>query len=241
MTAPLQPSPNRRRARGAAGFAGAVFATLSLLFLAAAFRVVPDPWNPLAPLRLDEGPTPVTPLKLRLALLDPARCPALLAAAATPLPDRAERPGCELRGGVRLARLSAAALRPVETRCGIALRLWFWERAVQAAAEARLGAGVAAVEHLSSHVCRPIRTPDGEGARLSRHATGEAIDVAAFVLTDGRRIAVRDWRGGGAEADFLHAVHRAACRWFPGVLGPDYNALHADHFHFESGGWTFCR
>jgi hypothetical protein len=39
----------------------------------------------------------------------------------------------------------------------------------------------------------------------------------------------------------MKVVHRPACRWFPLVLGPDYNNLHADHFHLQVRGWGFCR
>ena len=59
---------------------------------------------------------------------------------------------------------------------------------------------------------------------------------------DRRRITVRrDWEDGDAEALFLRDAHTGACRFFDGVLGPDYNAVHADHFHLEVGGWGLCR
>ena len=44
-----------------------------------------------------------------------------------------------------------------------------------------------------------------------------------------------------ADAAFLRAVRDGACRWFDAVLGPDYNAAHADHFHFDRGGGRICR
>jgi hypothetical protein len=80
-------------------------------------------------------------------------------------------------------------------------------------------------------------------ARRSAHATAEAIDVAAFVLADGRRIAVREgWSGGSpAEREFLRLIHTSACRRFGTVLGPAYNQAHADHLHVELGGGGFCR
>ena len=39
----------------------------------------------------------------------------------------------------------------------------------------------------------------------------------------------------------LRDAPRGACRFFDGVLGPDYNAVHRDHFHLETGGYTMCR
>ena len=31
------------------------------------------------------------------------------------------------------------------------------------------------------------------------------------------------------------------CRFFDGVLSPDYNAAHRDHLHLDRGPWWFCR
>jgi hypothetical protein len=78
--------------------------------------------------------------------------------------------------------------------------------------------------------------------RRSQHATANAIDIAGFVLRDGREVRLaQDWTGTGFEAAFLRAVRDGACRWFRGVLGPDYNAAHHDHFHFDMGPWRVCR
>ncbi|MDB5732541.1 MAG: Extensin family protein, partial [Variovorax sp.] len=41
-------------------------------------------------------------------------------------------------------------------------------------------------------------------------------------------------------AQWLGEAHRGACRFFEGVLGPDYNAVHRDHFHLETGGHRMC-
>ena len=79
--------------------------------------------------------------------------------------------------------------------------------------------------------------------RRSAHARAEAIDIAAFVLEDGRRVSVLDdWNNGtGAEREFLRVVSRSACKRFGTVLGPEYNAAHANHLHLEIGGGSFCR
>ncbi|PTS74531.1 extensin, partial [Sphingomonas sp. HMWF008] len=81
----------------------------------------------------------------------------------------------------------------------------------------------------------------------SEHSTADAVDIAAFVLADGRRISVlEDWRGNGPEATFLHRVRNGACRLFATTLSPDYNAAHANHLHLDQAvrggmGWTVCR
>ncbi len=89
------------------------------------------------------------------------------------------------------------------------------------------------------------------GASRSRHATADALDVAGLTLANGRRITVlQAWpRGGSADAAstsdpaalLVRDAHRGACRFFNGVLGPDYNAAHRDHLHLETGGYEVCR
>jgi hypothetical protein len=69
------------------------------------------------------------------------------------------------------------------------------------------------------------------------------VDVAAFVLSDGRRISVEQgWRGDDRTRRFLQLIHDSACKRFNTVLSPDYNAAHANHLHFDMGGKAgFCR
>lgn len=44
-----------------------------------------------------------------------------------------------------------------------------------------------------------------------------------------------------AAAAFLREVRDGACGIFHAVLGPDYNALHRSHFHFDIGRYRQCR
>jgi hypothetical protein len=99
---------------------------------------------------------------------------------------------------------------------------------------------VSAIEHFGSYSCRNVYgRPE---ATRSRHATAEAWDVAGFVLVDGRRIRVaRDWQSTKAEAAFLRESRDGACRFFDGVLSPDYNAAHHDHLHLDRGPYRMCR
>lgn len=83
-----------------------------------------------------------------------------------------------------------------------------------------------------SYACRPIN--HSSGSILSEHGHANALDVSGFVLADGRKISVkRGWRGDYRERTFLRAVHAGACQEFTTVLGPNYNSLHADHFHVD--------
>jgi hypothetical protein len=71
-------------------------------------------------------------------------------------------------------------------------------------------------------------------AHISEHAFGNALDIAAFTLADGRRITVKDgWRGMPEEQGFLRDVQGAACQQFNTVLAPGSNAQHYDHIHVD--------
>lgn len=179
---------------------------------------------------------------------DSARCLAALGetgARYAALPDRFYAPGCQAVGSVRLDRLAGdssgftlANLGPVA--CPLAQAFAGWARyGVDRAARQMLGSGLARVETMGSYACRSVA---GSG-RLSAHARAEAIDIGAFVLEDGRRVSVKAGWNGGSEQEraFLRIVHASACKRFGTVLGPAYNAAHADHFHVELGNGSFCR
>lgn len=119
------------------------------------------------------------------------------------------------------------------TTCPVAAGLHLWlEREVQPAAREILGSPVARIEHYGTYSCRRIY--GGPTGRWSEHATGNAIDIAAFTLEDGRRVSVLSgWPDGGAGSEFLKAARDGACDIFGTVLSPDYNEAHRDHFHFD--------
>ncbi len=164
----------------------------------------------------------------------------------TPLPDQYFGAGCSAIGAVKLsslagdtASLAVSNLGPVT--CPLAQTFAAWARfGVDRAARQIMGVGLLRIETMGSYNCRTVSGTE----RMSAHATASAIDIAAFVLTDGRRISVRtDWSDGDAQARaFLRAVHSSACKRFGTTLGPAYNAAHRDHFHLELGdGRPFCR
>ncbi|WP_338446021.1 extensin family protein [Pelagerythrobacter marensis] len=200
--------------------------------------------NPWAPLDLNDPQGWATQAKLRSLREDIGECRAVLersGVAFRALDARGEgachRPDRTLIGSLPLAPRVPPTTCPV----GVGLELWLRD-VVQPAARSHFGAEVDRVEHLGAYSCRRLYGR-AEG-RWSEHATGNAIDIGAFVLTDGRRIAVLDdWSGEGDEARFLRDVRDGACPLFATVLSPEYNAAHADHFHFDqSGRYTgLCR
>jgi hypothetical protein len=205
---------------------------------------LPDAYNPWAPLHIDEAPGWLT--RYKLARLDdaPAACLATLEEATMrfePLADRVTGPNCGFDNAVRIERTSAQVGEPFTLSCPAAVSLALWERhALQPAAKAILGSGVRRIEHYGSYACRNVYGRDA--GRRSQHATADALDVAGFVLDDGRRITVvSHWRGTDERAAFLRNVHGQACRFFDSVFGPDYNAAHADHLHLDRGSYRLCR
>lgn len=207
---------------------------------------VPPAYAPWAPLDLRHEPNLFTRLKVLRTAQNAPLCQAVLGAgvaAAPAVPDFVHSDQCHIRGAVRPRQLSTARMAPERMQCSIALRLAMWERHVlQPAARRHLGSEVAEISHLGAYACRAMRTSRGISRRMSQHATGNAFDISGFVLADGRRISLlRHWDGSGSEAAFLRAARDGLCDWFRVVLSPDYNALHADHFHVDQGPFLSCR
>jgi|GEM_PF-76505 len=121
----------------------------------------------------------------------------------------------------------------------------------------------------SKKAADPKEAEAAEPVIMSEHAAANAIDITGFRTRDGRQISVgKHWKKEGgtrsastanpqlasaasgpvslppddeANARFLREVRDGACRFFHAVLGPDYNALHRTHFHFDMGRYRQCR
>ena len=104
--------------------------------------------------------------------------------------------------------------------------------AVQPAAMRWFGQPVVEIKQISAYSCRGMN--GNPNARISEHAFGNALDIAAFTLADGRKITVKDgWHGAPEEQGFLRDVQGAACEQFTTVLAPGSNAYHYDHIHVD--------
>lgn len=159
-----------------------------------------------------------------------------------PLPDRYFDHGCTAVGAVQLLEIGTPVTNLGAMTCPLARAFAGWVReAVQPAAQAWLGSRVVRIESLGTYSCRPV---NGQaGARLSEHGRANAVDLGAFVLADGRRVTVLSgWNGPDEDVRrFLRAVHDSGCRRFQVGLGPDANAFHRDHLHFDMGRGPYCR
>ncbi|OHT19792.1 hypothetical protein BHE75_01781 [Sphingomonas haloaromaticamans] len=159
------------------------------------------------------------------------------------LPDRWFGNGCSATGAVQLVAIGIPVTNLGAMKCRTAERLSAWtNEAVQNAAMAWLDSRVVKIESFGTYNCRPRNGV--AGAKLSEHGRANAVDIAAFQLADGRRITVeKGWRGPDANVrNFLRAVHKAACRRFAIVIGPDGDAAHYNHFHFDMGAdGPYCK
>ena len=158
------------------------------------------------------------------------------------LADREFGGGCSALGSVQLTEIGTPVTNLGAMRCPLARAFAQWVReAVQPEAQRRLGSPVRRIESFGTYSCRSVNSQPG--ARLSEHAYANAVDIGAFVLADGRRIAVLGgWSGEDERVrEFLRAVHRAGCRRFSVGLGPDADAYHRDHLHFDLGRGPYCR
>lgn len=154
-----------------------------------------------------------------------------------------ELPGCGIDDAVRLASVSGVALsQGALVDCQTARRFADWvDRGAKPAIGGR-GGGIEILQVAAHYSCR--RRNHRSDAPISEHGKGKAIDISAITLADGETMTVLgDWgRGGVGRA--LARMHGAACGPFGTVLGPDSDALHRDHFHFDTarhGNGLYCR
>ncbi len=129
---------------------------------------------------------------------------------------------------------TGVAVSPVATlACPMVSELDRWiVNSVQPAAMRWFGVPVAEIKQISAYSCRGMN--GNSRARISEHAFGNALDIAAFTLADGRKITVKNgWHGLPEEQGFLRDVQGAACDQFTTVLAPGSNVFHYDHIHVD--------
>lgn len=136
--------------------------------------------------------------------------------------------------GSPVNRFGPVAVKPTATlACPIVSALDRWlADSVQPAAQRWFGSPVVEIKQISAYSCRGMN--GNSRAHISEHAFGNALDIAAFTLADGRRISVKDgWKGVPEEQGFLRDVQGAACQQFNTVLAPGSNVYHYDHIHVD--------
>src|SRR6516225_374027 len=123
----------------------------------------------------------------------------------------AKEQGCELSGAIKLASLStpfgdvSLSSKPIML-CSFGREFSGWVRDIAAPLTlGYTGQRLAEVETGSAFACRSRY--DKPGLVPSEHAKGDAIDIAGFVLADGRRILVKQQSSDAAlSRDLVHAL-----------------------------------
>jgi hypothetical protein len=142
---------------------------------------------------------------------------------------------CGILAPLKVSGVGRVRIMPAATiDCPLTASLTRWLNGpVQKAAYRQFGKPVVEVKQISSYSCR------GRNGRhrgpLSEHAYGNALDIAAFRLSDGRQITVvKGWsRGTSRERAFLREAFASACSEFYTVLGPGADRYHYNHFHVD--------
>ena len=198
---------------------------------------------PIPPEIAPEPPSKPPPIRKVILRPTPPPAPARIACRAdlrklgvkfeerAPLSDPAA--GCSVPNPIAVSALSSSVGIGPDAVMNCALTdqvARFVRDTASPAAEKIFGSPIASIRQASAYVCR-----DRHGtARISEHAFGNAIDIAAFVLKDGTEIEVRDYGDSDPKrTEFLDEVRRAACGPFRTVLGPGSDADHSLHFHFD--------
>ena len=128
----------------------------------------------------------------------------------------------------------------VNMQCPLSIASYLWTREIKEIAREEFGSSITAITHYGTYSCR--RQNGNNSGQWSEHAYANAWDIAGFKLSTGRVISVQSgWDGKADEKRFLRRARKAGCKIFNVTLSPDFNAAHADHFHFDMGPTKSCR
>lgn len=150
---------------------------------------------------------------------------------------------CGIANPVKITEVDGVKLStPATLDCTTAKALKQWVHNGAKPAVGRMGGGIKSLRVVAHYACRTRNNQ--AGAKISEHAKGRAIDIAAINLNDGSSLSVlKDWRSRRKGA-VLKRMHKAACGPFGTVLGPNANKYHQDHFHFDTASYrsgSYCR
>lgn len=144
--------------------------------------------------------------------------------------------GCGVEQPVQVTSVGGVRLNPPATLdCDTASALNRWvERGMR---QSFRGREVVELRIAAHYICRSRNNVKGN--KISEHGRGKAIDIAAFVFSDGTEMSVA--RNYGKE---MRKAYKAACGTFGTTLGPGSDGYHEDHLHFDTAGHSngpYCR
>lgn len=143
--------------------------------------------------------------------------------------------GCGIDEPVRVTQIDGIRLRGTATiNCETASALKTW---IEKGMRPAMSKEVVELQIAGSYVCRPRNNVRGN--KISEHGRGKAVDIAAFVFSDGSEWSVsRDYNRQ------MRKAHKAACGIFGTTLGPGSDGYHEDHLHFDTASYRngpYCR
>lgn len=143
--------------------------------------------------------------------------------------------GCGVAEPVRVTSVSGVRLSQAATvDCSIAKALNSW---VDEVAQPAFNGQLVELRIAAHYVCRGRNNQ--KGAKISEHGKGRAVDISAFVLSNGRVLSVAQ-----NYDQLLRRIYKAGCTYFKTTLGPGSDGYHEDHFHFDTSarsGGAYCR
>ncbi len=143
--------------------------------------------------------------------------------------------GCGVEDPVLVTSVSGVRLSQAATvDCSIAKALNSWvDEVAQPAFDGRL----VELQIAAHYICRSRNNV--KGAKISEHGKGRAVDISAFILSNGKVLSV-----AGDYYRLLRRIYKAGCTYFMTTLGPGSDGYHEDHFHFDTSarkGGRYCR
>jgi hypothetical protein len=201
----------------------------------------PRPEPPAAAVSSDEPGTPQeeqppTACRLRLtaALASAPSLPPITGPGECGVPDVVRLEAVLLPDQSRVAIAPPAILR-----CTMAEAIVGWVREEAAPRALDLGSSLRSIANLASFDCRGRNNI--LGAKLSEHGKGNALDIRALKLADGRVVELTDAQ---VPKDFREGLRQSVCARFMTVLGPGSDGYHEDHVHVDlaerRGGYRIC-
>lgn len=150
-------------------------------------------------------------------------------------PIKSKISGCGVENAVAVTSVAGVRLSQAATvDCSIAKALDRW---VDEVAQPAFNGNLVEMRVAAHYSCRSRNNV--KGAKISEHGMGRAIDIAAFVLSNGKVLTVaQDYN------KLLRRIYKAGCGYFMTTLGPGSDGYHEDHFHFDTSarkGGAYCR
>jgi hypothetical protein len=162
------------------------------------------------------------------------------------LPPVTGADGCGIDDAVKLSavmtkdKMRVAITPPATLRCAMAEAVASWVREDAAPIAASLGAPLGGIANYAAYECRGRNRI--VGAQISEHGKGNALDIRAFTLTNGKSFELTDPTVSKATRERLKA---SVCARFTTVLGPASDGYHEGHIHIDiatrRSGYRICQ